>query len=123
MHSPLADSLLVPRKGDLRPGGAVSAKAVPAQSVNSRQDAVLDIASAASSSVPHFPYFQREVTATNPDGHSSPVQGEILPSNPIDGFEFHRPLGHGLEPKPSWDCVFVAKAGPTLPMEEETWGR
>ena len=44
-----------------------------------------------------------------------------MPTHPIDGFELPRPLGHGLEPKPSWDGVFAAKAGSCLPMEEETW--
>ena len=45
-----------------------------------------------------------------------------MPTNPTDGFELHRPLGHGLEPKPSRDNVFSAKAGSSLPMEEETLG-
>ncbi len=44
-----------------------------------------------------------------------------MPRNPIDGFELPRELGHGLEPKPSWDDVFVAKASPIVPIEEEGW--
>ncbi len=48
-----------------------------------------------------------------------------MPEHPIDGFELPRELGHGLEPNPSWDEVFVAKASPNVPMEEDMlgWGR
>ena len=48
-------------------------------------------------------------------------QDEAMPTNPNDGSELPRELGHGPEPKPSWDEVFVAKASPNVPMEEETW--
>ena len=68
-----------------------------------------------------FCIFRVQSCGNNSMGYSFPRQDEITPRNPIDGFELPRELGHGLEPKPSWDGVFVAKASPSLPMEEETW--
>ena len=99
----------------------VEAKAGRDQVVKYWQYAALYIVPSVSDPVAHFPYFKGETIANNSMGHSLPRQDAAMPANPNDGFELPRELGHGLEPEPSWDEVFVAKASPSLRMEEETW--
>ena len=70
-------------------GSVVVAEAIPDQVVRYRHDAALEMVSSASDPVADFP-------SRISMGHSLPRQDKTMPTNPIDGFELPRELGHGL---------------------------
>ncbi len=99
----------------------VVTKVIRDQVVNYGQDAAVDLTSSASNPVAVFHSLKGKLSPGILWTFPSLDRAKLCPQNPNDGFDSPRELGHGLEPKPSWDEVFVAKASPNVPMEEETW--